>query len=607
MAYLNHGRDTVVAFMRNAFVAIFTLLLVSAGPATQPAINWQPYSDQVFAQAKKQHKLVILDLHAVWCHWCHVQDKETYENPKIQKLIDDNFLAIGVDQDSRPDISNRYEDYGWPATIIFDSDGKEIVKRRGFIPAEQMELLLKACIADPTPGPSVQPAVEIHAAGQAALSAASVAKLNKDLVDYYDDTQGGWGRGFKFVDANLIEYCTLLAMHGDKQAEHMARQTLIAATKIIDPAWGGVYQYSTDGDWVHPHFEKIISYQTDDMRTYARSYAVWHDPQYLSNAQAIHHFLENFLLSPHGAFYTSQDADLIDGQHSDKYFALSDADRRKLGIPRIDTHIYSRENGWAISSLVALHEYTGDPKALDEAIKAAYWILGNRRIDGGGFRHDDKDVAGPYLGDTLAMGRAFLDLYQATADGDWLDRAHAAADFIEKNFVPKDSSSAGVLTAMVKPGDSIRIDPEVEENIAVVRFARLLFAYTGIGDHEKLAERAMKYLAAPEVVNTRGWMVGGLLLANGEMNADPPHITVVGSKSDPAAKNLYAQIADWPVIYKRIEWYDPDELQRMLMRMDVEYPRLKNSAAFVCAGGACSTPITDISKLQKKLQGLTGK
>src|ERR1700692_3207920 len=96
-------------------------------PALSGAIKWQGWSDATFQQAKKENRLVILDLEAVWCHWCHVMDKQTYSNPKIQKLINDNFLAIGVDQDSRPDISNRYEDYGWPATIIFDSDGHEIV------------------------------------------------------------------------------------------------------------------------------------------------------------------------------------------------------------------------------------------------------------------------------------------------------------------------------------------------------------------------------------------------------------------------------------------------------------------------------------------------
>jgi len=332
---------------------------------------------------------------------------------------------------------------------------------------------------------------EIHSAAQAALSDLQVAKLKKDLVDFYDDTQGSWGRGFKFVDANLIEYCTIDAMHGGKQAERMARQTLTAALKIIDPAWDGVYQYSTDGDWVHPHFEKIMSFQADDMRTYARSYAVWHDPQYLGAAEAIHHFLENFLMSPQGAFYVSMDTDRNPGEHGGEYFSLDDADRRKLGIPRIDTHIYSRENGWAISALVALHEYAGDPKPLDEAIAAAEWIIANRSLDGGGFRHDEKDTAGPYLGDTLAMGKAFLDLYVATADHQRLDRANAAAVYIEKNFVSTDPKSVGVRTSIVHASSPIRIDPEVDENVAVVRFARLLYEYTGIDMHQKLAEPAI--------------------------------------------------------------------------------------------------------------------
>jgi uncharacterized protein YyaL (SSP411 family) len=387
----------------------------------------------------------------------------------------------------------------------------------------------------------------------------------------------------------------------------MARQSLTAALKIIDPAWGGVYQYSTDGDWVHPHFEKIMSFQADDMRTYARSYAVWHDPTYLNAAESIHHFLENFLLSPQGAFYVSMDADRNPGEHGGEYFALDDASRRKLGIPRIDTHLYSRENGWAISALVALHEFTGEAKALDEATKAAWWIIQNRSIEESqatGFRHDENDVAGPYLGDTLAMGRAFLDLYMATADHQWLDRAHAAAAFIENHFVSDNPKSVGVLTSMATPGNPIRIDPEVDENVAVVRFARLLYQYTGLDAHEKLAERAMKYLASPEIVNSRGFLVAGLLLAHQEMITDPPHVTVDAPKSDPLASPLFQQITDWPISYKRVEWYDPSQ-RFQLDRGDVQYPAMTKPAAFVCANGACSSPITDPAKLQAKLDALS--
>ena len=134
-------------------------------------------------------------------------------------------------------------------------------------------------------------------------------------------------------------------------------------------------------------------------------------------------YLTSFLQSPDGAFYVSQDADLDRDTDGHSYYALGDKDRRKLGLPRIDSHIYARENGWAISGLAALYGVTNDPKILAIAEKTAAWVNGHRALPDGGFRHDDKDRGGPYLGDTLAMGQAFLDLYAATGNRDWLTAA----------------------------------------------------------------------------------------------------------------------------------------------------------------------------------------
>ena len=151
-------------------------------------------------------------------------------------------------------------------------------------------------------------------------------------------------------------------------------------------------------------------YQAEDMRVYAEAYMLWHDSRYLETAEKINDFLTHFLLSPEGAFYTSQDADLIDGKHSTDYFKLNDAQRRKMGMAHIDTHIYSRENGWAINALVYLYMATGNSIYLSQAERAANWILAYRILSNGGFRHDAQDTTGPYLGDTLAMGSAFLTL-----------------------------------------------------------------------------------------------------------------------------------------------------------------------------------------------------
>src|SRR5580658_6363193 len=83
-------------------------------PAVTPpeALHWQPWSDAAFAQARAEHKFVLLDLEAVWCHWCHVMDDITYRDPIVIRLLDQRYVLVKVDQDSRPDISNRYQDYG---------------------------------------------------------------------------------------------------------------------------------------------------------------------------------------------------------------------------------------------------------------------------------------------------------------------------------------------------------------------------------------------------------------------------------------------------------------------------------------------------------------
>src|SRR5271165_2727071 len=203
----------------------------------------------------------------------------------------------------------------------------------------------------------------------------------------------------------------VLAGQGDPKALSRLRETLRLEQKIQDPVWGGAYQYSAGGDWDEPHFEKLISIQSQIMRIYSLAYAQFHDPEYLHVATRIADYVQSFLTSPDGAFYVSQDADLVEGEHGGEYFKLNDAARRAQGIPRVDKHLYARENGWMIASLADLYAASGDPKYLDQAQRSAEWVLAHRALPGGGFSHDEHDSAGPYLGDTLAMGQAFLALY----------------------------------------------------------------------------------------------------------------------------------------------------------------------------------------------------
>jgi uncharacterized protein YyaL (SSP411 family) len=583
-----------------------TALAQSAFPQTprdgplSGKLNWLSWSDAVFSQAKHEQRFVLLDLEAVWCHWCHVMDVTTYRDPKVLALLHGRYLTVRVDQDSRPDLSNRYEDYGWPATVVFDAAGHEIVKRQGYLTPGEMASMLQAIIDDPTPGPSVRAEPEIAYPANPLLAGSRRAQLEKDYLAGYDAKQGSWGADQKYLDVDSVELAIDKAALGDAHAETMAKQTLDAQLQLLDPEWGGVYQYSTDGVWTKPHFEKIMSVQAENLGIYGEAYAQWHDPKYLHAAQAIQQFLATFLSSPDGAFYTSQDADVIEGQHSADYFALNDQQRRKRGIPRVDTHMYARENGWAIAALASLYEVTADPKALDQAVRAADWVTEHRALPGAGFRHGAKDVAAPFLGDSIAMTRAYVALYRVTADRKWLKNATASMGYIDRTF--RSPSGAGFVSAAAATDRAYQPHPQRDENVSVARTANLLFHSTGDAKYRSMSDVAMRYLAAAPVATRLP--VASVLLADYEMGRPPLHLTVVGRKDDPAAKALFLAALQYPSLYKRLEWWDAREGR--LPNADVQYPSVPRAAAYVCTERTCSAPIFKAEEVAGKVSRVLG-
>jgi thioredoxin-related protein len=223
---------------RLAVMLAFVLLPFSKVLAEHDSIAWQPWSDSVFSQAKREGRFVLLDLGTVWCHWCHVMEEVTYRDPTVIELVNKRFMAVRVDADGRPDLSNRYEDYGWPATIVFNADGSEIVKRRGCLPPLQMASMLQAIMDDPTPGPSVVRETPLTAGHEKALGSDARNQLQQILIDDYYHANRGWGTVQKFLDWDTIEYCMAEAAQGNQVLERMAQETLAAQLNLMDPAWG---------------------------------------------------------------------------------------------------------------------------------------------------------------------------------------------------------------------------------------------------------------------------------------------------------------------------------------------------------------------------------
>ena len=591
-------------FIISALIAVLGAPFAALGesPHAPSALDWQAWNPGLFARAKAENRFVILDLEAVWCHWCHVMETTTYQDPKVVDLMKSKYLPVRVDQDANPDLSNRYGDWGWPATIVFAPDGSEIVKRRGYIDPEEMAALLDAIIKDPSPGPSVERDADVTPATRSILTAPQRGGLIDTMNEAYDDTNGGWGEGLKYIDPDSMDWLMASAEQGDKTAKNRARQTFDAALHLIDKEQGGIYQYSDAVDWTSPHFEKIMSFQSNGLRQYSAAYALWKEPKYLTAANDIARYLTTELLSPDGAFYTSQDADVDTAMPGKKYYALSQADRAALGRqPRIDRNIYARENGWAISGLVALANVTGDAKPLAAAEKAARWIIANRSLEGGGFRHGDKDRAGPYLGDTLAMGQAALDLYAATGSREWLTVARNASTFIATKFKDDAGGFKTTLTAEETVGVFTKPFKPLDEQIQVTRLAIRMMRYFGGEADKALAEHGMKYLASDGIVE-QPRTLAGVLLAERELVNDPTHITIVGKKVDPEAAALHLAARAYPALNKRLDWWDKSE--GPLPNPDVTYPELEQAAAFACSNRLCSLPVfaaTDLPATVKRM------
>lgn len=564
------------------------LLLLLAACATPDAyvidgaVDWQPFTDDVFDRAAAEDRLVLLEVGAAWCHWCHVMDAETWADPAVQDQIAAGFLPVRVDQDARPDLAHRYEDFGWPATVVLDATGADLVTFAGFVPAERMAVVLDAVRHDPTPGPSVRAAVTATP-GEAGLDDALRAELVDRVDSGWDDVHGGWGTVHKYLDPDLVAWSLGQARRGDAVAAERAATTIaLQAEHLHDPAWGGVYQYSHGGVWTNPHFEKIVPFQAGTVRVGAVAAAQGIAPD---TAAGVVRYVETFLRSPEGAFYAAQDADVVRGEHAEGYFALSDADRRARGVPAVDTHRYAQANGQLIEALAVRARLLGDEHALDLALAAAEWTVAHRALPDGRYAHDEGDD-GRFLGDTLAMGRACLALHLATGDRMWLDRAEAAANAISQTFVLP--GVPGVATAARAAG-RLEPRPQLDENAAVVSFAVDLAAW-GDPRWRALGDVAMRWLASPEIARSRR-LPAAVLVADAAWRTPVVRVALVGPVDDPRFDALRrAALAD-PAPHL---WVGPD----------ASYPPADAPAAYVCAAGKCSSPVTDPTEVSPTLTRL---
>jgi len=490
------------------------------GPSGAPGapLAWADLGPATFARARSEKRLVLVDGSAEWCHWCHVMEATTYHDARVRRLMAARFVAVKVDVDSNPAFEERYRDWGWPATVLMTADGEELGVYKGYLPPERMGEILEQVIAQ----------VDASAGAGADADAGAGAMTEQDIAarldSYWDPAQGSWGRPQKvpLYQDNAWELARAAA--GDAQARARALFALDRQRAIIDPVWGGICQYSTDGDWAHPHYEKLMPFQAGAIDNYAAAYALTHDPQWLTTAQRVRGFVDRFMTTPDGAFATTMDADLHAHEPGKPYltgrayYALDDAHRRALGIPRVDASEYARENGLAIAAYVTLYEASGDATALAAAERAAARILATHATGRGGVTHGPAADAPSgevlYLADNAAFGFALARLYEATKDPSYLEAARRIARFVASDLA--DAKAGGFFGSTPDPGAvgvfAVRQKP-VEDDAMAARFLARLGRLAATDEYRAPLAGTLAFIRTRDAVASRGRMIGDILLA----------------------------------------------------------------------------------------------
>jgi uncharacterized protein len=323
--------------------------------ASTSAIRWQAWSPRTLALARSLNRPILIDIGAVWCHWCHVMDATTYADPQVAALLNSEFVPVKVDTDERPDLDRYYQNAaaqltgagGWPLTCFTTSDGA-LFFAAGYLPprpdsgpngsggenSSMLPLLARISQVYATDRVALEREAEATAAKLKSAPSRNApasgglealrAQILAGLATSYDRESGGFasGPGPRFYDFPALELALAHGFYGHPEFTAMALDTLkkIAAGGVFDQLGGGFHRYSTDSQWRVPHFEKLGYDNAMALKAYSHAYEASGDQDFARVAQSIVRYVNRELLDPKtNAFYSHQDADSFKGDDGSYY------------------------------------------------------------------------------------------------------------------------------------------------------------------------------------------------------------------------------------------------------------------------------------------------
>jgi uncharacterized protein YyaL (SSP411 family) len=307
-------------------------------------IRWHEFGEEAFAAARLANKPMLLDIGAVWCHWCHVMDRESYDDAEVAAIVNEHYIAVKVDRDERPDIDSRYQaavaaltgQGGWPLTAFLTPDGKPFYGGTYFPPADaygrpgfKRVLLSIAQAYRDKHGEVLEQAQMVESAisradslsgGGGKVSATVIDAIAESARKMFDDVNGGFGSAPKFphpAALDLVMDHYVRTRTGTDRTSNEELRTIFVSTLekmarggVYDQLAGGFHRYSVDERWIVPHFEKMCYDNSELLKNYVHAYQATGDEFFAGVARDIIRWMDEWLSDrARGGFYASQDAD----------------------------------------------------------------------------------------------------------------------------------------------------------------------------------------------------------------------------------------------------------------------------------------------------------
>ncbi|BCG59750.1 thioredoxin domain-containing protein [Paenibacillus sp. URB8-2] len=351
-------------------------------------VDWMPWGEEAFVKAKAENKPVFVSIGYSTCHWCHVMEEESFQDEEVAELLNGHFVAIKVDREERPDIDSLYMSVcqamtgggGWPLTVVLTPEKKPFYagtyfpKRRMMGQLGLMEVMDQIRMKWETDSIKLTQLgddllTEIQATAlknrgdeESVLSAELLHHAFRLYSTIFDETYGGFGQAPKFPTPHNLSFLLAYSQAYDKpEALRMVEKTLESMYKggIYDHIGFGFARYSTDDQWLVPHFEKMLFDNALLASAYVEAYQITGKPLYSEVAESLFTYVLRGMTSPEGAFYSAEDAD-SDGEEGAFYIFSREEIEEALGVQDMHSycHVYGIteegiSRGYSIPNLLA--------------------------------------------------------------------------------------------------------------------------------------------------------------------------------------------------------------------------------------------------------------